>query len=151
MESPSPESVAYADRLRGLRRVLLRPPISPNTLILLLSLAIGIGTGLTAILFRFLIHAVQHLLGLPTGALLGPASHFGPLIALVVGALLAGPIIYFVASEAKGHGVPEVMAAVALQGGRVRRRVAVAKSVASALCIGSGGSAGREGPIVQIG
>jgi len=69
----------------------------------------------------------------------------------VIGGLLGGPVIAFFANEAKGHGVPEVMAAIALRGGRIRPRVVVAKIVASALCIGSGGSAGREGPIVQVG
>ncbi|HEY5659042.1 MAG TPA: chloride channel protein [Myxococcota bacterium] len=68
-----------------------------------------------------------------------------------IGGLIVGPFIYFLAREAKGHGVPEVMAAVALRGGVIRRRVAVVKTVASAITIGSGGSVGREGPIVQIG
>jgi len=68
-----------------------------------------------------------------------------------LGGLLAGPIIFYFAKEAKGHGVPEVMKAITLQGGRIRPRVVVAKVIASALCIGSGGSAGREGPIVQVG
>ncbi len=68
-----------------------------------------------------------------------------------LGGLIFGPLIYFFAREAKGHGVPEVMQAVALRGGRIRPVVAVVKSLASALCIGSGGSVGREGPIVQIG
>jgi CIC family chloride channel protein len=60
-------------------------------------------------------------------------------------------LIYFFAREAKGHGVPEVMLSVAQRGGRIRPAVAVVKALASALCIGSGGSVGREGPIVQIG
>ena len=64
---------------------------------------------------------------------------------------LVGPICYFYAREAKGHGVPEVMEAVALRSGHIRGRVAVAKILASAISIGGGGSVGREGPIVQIG
>jgi CIC family chloride channel protein len=55
------------------------------------------------------------------------------------------------AREARGHGVPEVMIAVAEDGGRIRPQVTVVKALASALCIGVGGSVGREGPIVQIG
>ena len=69
----------------------------------------------------------------------------------IVGGLLYGPLVERYASEARGHGVPEVMLAVARKGGRIRPVVAVVKSLASALCIGSGGSVGREGPIVQIG
>lgn len=54
------------------------------------------------------------------------------------------------APEAKGHGVPEVMDAIHHRGGAIRPRVALVKSLASALSIGSGGAVGREGPIVQI-
>jgi chloride channel protein, CIC family len=68
-----------------------------------------------------------------------------------VGGLVYGPLIYRYAREARGHGVPEVMIAVAANGGRIRPQVSVVKAVASALCIGTGGSVGREGPIVQIG
>jgi H+/Cl- antiporter ClcA len=55
------------------------------------------------------------------------------------------------AREARGHGVPEVMLAVAENGGRIRPPVTIVKALASAMCIGTGGSVGREGPIVQIG
>jgi chloride channel protein, CIC family len=72
-------------------------------------------------------------------------------LAPVVGGLIYGPLIERFAREARGHGVPEVMLAVAERGGRIGPQVAVIKSLASALCIGSGGSVGREGPIVQIG
>ena len=69
----------------------------------------------------------------------------------VIGGLLYGPLIARFAPEARGHGVPEVMIAVADNGGRIRPQVALVKALASALCIGMGGSVGREGPIVQIG
>jgi CIC family chloride channel protein len=69
----------------------------------------------------------------------------------VVGGLLYGPLIYRYAREARGHGVPEVMIAVAENGGRIRPQVSLVKALASALTIGTGGSVGREGPIVQIG
>jgi CIC family chloride channel protein len=69
----------------------------------------------------------------------------------VIGGLIYGPLIYRYAREARGHGVPEVMLAVAENGGRIRPQVSAVKAVASALCIGTGGSVGREGPIVQIG
>jgi CIC family chloride channel protein len=69
----------------------------------------------------------------------------------VVGGILYGPLVYRFAREARGHGVPEVMIAVAENGGRIRPQVAVVKALASALTIATGGSVGREGPIVQIG
>jgi CIC family chloride channel protein len=68
-----------------------------------------------------------------------------------IGGLVYGPLIYRYAREARGHGVPEVMIAVADNGGRIRPQVSIVKALASALCIGAGGSVGREGPIVQIG
>jgi len=67
------------------------------------------------------------------------------------GGLVVGPLVWFFAREARGHGIPEVMKAVALRGGVIRRRVVSIKAVASAVTIGTGGSAGSEGPIVQIG
>jgi CIC family chloride channel protein len=73
------------------------------------------------------------------------------ILAPMLGGLVYGPLVDFFAREARGHGVPEVMFTVAQQGGRIRPQVAVIKALASAICIGSGGSVGREGPIVQIG
>ncbi|MHB8657983.1 MAG: chloride channel protein [Solirubrobacteraceae bacterium] len=61
-----------------------------------------------------------------------------------------GPLVSRFAPEARGHGVPEVMLAVNRFGGRMRPQVPIVKSIASAICIGTGGSVGREGPIVQI-
>ncbi len=68
-----------------------------------------------------------------------------------LGGLIVGPLVWFLAREARGHGVPEVMEAVALRGGVMRPRIVAVKTLASAISIGSGGSVGREGPIVQIG
>ena len=79
------------------------------------------------------------------------AGIFFVLVVPVVGGLLYGPLIQRFAREARGHGVPEVMLAVAENGGRIRPQVTIVKALASAICIGTGGSVGREGPIVQIG
>jgi Chloride channel protein EriC len=62
-----------------------------------------------------------------------------------------GPLVYNYAREAKGHGVPEVRESPELRGGRIRPRVVIGKSLASSICIASGGSVGREGLIAQIG
>jgi len=126
----------------------------------MLAVAIGAGGGLGAILFRYLIELFTWVftgyrdytdLGrVPNPHLPGLGSWYVILVP-VVGGLLYGPLVARFAREARGHGVPEVMLAVMEKGGRIRPRVAVVKSVASALCIGSGGSVGREGPIAQIG
>lgn len=120
----------------------------------LLALLIGLGGGLFAVAFRKLIglgnwvawrdaaYTLDYIRQLP---------FWWKLLAPAVGGLICGAIIYYFAREAKGHGVPEVMEAVALRAGRIRPRVVIAKMVASATSIASGGSVGREGPIVQIG
>lgn len=115
------------------------------------ALIVGIGTGLGAVTFRYLISFVE-LIGYDWFPQF--TSSWGTAYVIIVptiGGLIVGPLIYFFAREAKGHGVPEVMEAVALRGGRIRPVVAIVKSLASSISIGSGGSVGREGPIVQIG
>ena len=125
-----------------------------------IALVVGAGSGLGAVAFRYLIYfftwlATGHVQFGQQGRV--GSAHFPGLglgffvVIPVIGGLIYGPLIYRYAREARGHGVPEVMIAVAEGGGRIRPQVAAVKSVASALCIGTGGSVGREGPIVQIG
>ncbi len=123
------------------------------------ALVVGAGSGLGAVGFRYLIYfftwlATGHVqFGQQgrVGSAHCPGLGLGFFVVIpVIGGLIYGPLIYRYAREARGHGVPEVMIAVA-DGGRIRPQVAAVKSLASALCIGTGGSVGREGPIVQIG
>jgi CIC family chloride channel protein len=116
----------------------------------ILALIVGIAGGFGAIIFRYLILSIQTVFfegGTPLHNTLGVLVIVIP----AIGGLIVGLIVYFFAREAKGHGVPEVMEAVAIRGGNIRPRVAVVKTIASSICIGSGGSTGREGPIIQIG
>lgn len=130
--------------------------ITGTNILIVLSIFVGLTTGLGAIGFIALITYFKDIFFGFSDQFLTEAvgersfKYWLPLIPMV-GGLLVGPIVYKFASEAKGHGVPEVMNAVARLGGIIRPRVAAAKTIASAICIGSGGSAGREGPIVQIG
>jgi CIC family chloride channel protein len=128
-----------------------RQAMSESAVIMLTALVVGVGAGLGAVVFRRLIAGVQTLAYEGLGGLLEAIAPFHLLIIPALGGAIFGPLIYRFAREAKGHGVPEVMEAVALRGGRIRPRVAVVKSLASAICIGTGGSVGREGPIAQIG
>jgi CIC family chloride channel protein len=124
----------------------------PETAVLMgTALLVGLGAGLGAVVFRWLIKQVQDFSFGGLDQIFPFLGDFVLIVAPVVGGLIVGPLIYFFAREAKGHGVPEVMEAVALKGGRIRPIVVVIKAVASSLCIGTGGSVGREGPIVQIG
>lgn len=125
-----------------------------------LALVVGVGGGFGAVGFRWLVYSVTWVAtgreqfgaqGRVASAHLPWLGVWFLLLIPVVGGLLYGPLIYRFAREARGHGVPEVMVAVAENGGRIRPQVAAVKALASALCIGFGGSVGREGPIVQIG
>ncbi|MGQ4475750.1 chloride channel protein [Streptomyces sp. SAS_276] len=124
------------------------------------AVVVGAGAGAGSVVFRWCIKTFTRLFSghadyaATPGASNPHAPWLGPyfvLLAPVVGGLLYGPLVNRFAKEARGHGVPEVMLAVAQRGGRISPKVAVVKTLASALCIGSGGSVGREGPIVQIG
>jgi chloride channel protein, CIC family len=125
-----------------------------NSFNLIMALIIGLIGGYGAVGFRWLIEHVELLCfgqEEPTVSWLLGLPWWAKLLVPTVGGLLVGPIVSKFAAEAKGHGVPEVMAAVARRGGIIKPRVAAAKVVASAITIGTGGSAGSEGPIVQIG
>jgi len=125
-----------------------------------IALVVGAGVGLGAVFFRWLIEAATKLFtgyadysdqGRVPHAHLTELGIWFVIAAPVIAGLLYGPLVSWLAPEARGHGVPEVMLAVAERGGRISPRVPVVKSLASAICIGGGGSVGREGPIVQIG
>ena len=141
------------EQLRYYTGVLISRARSSETVgPILFAVTIGAGAGGAAILFRRLISLMQWLFqGQLGGALAGWIGGLWTIPVLALGGLCVGLITRYFAPETKGHGVPEVMLSVAQEGGRIRPRVTLLKAVAAAICIGSGGSAGREGPIVQIG
>lgn len=125
----------------------------------LLSVLVGATAGLGAVAFRGLIGGFHNLFFLGKWSFLYDANQHTPaspwgigiILAPVIGAVGVVFLVKTFAPEARGHGVPEVMEAVYYRKGVIRPVVALVKSLASALSIGSGGSVGREGPIVQIG
>ncbi|MBN2282874.1 MAG: chloride channel protein [Deltaproteobacteria bacterium] len=129
--------------------------MNEHAVMLILAMIIGILGGYGAILFRLLIDLFKLLFFRPEG--LSYLEHllrlpwYAKLLPPFAGGIIVGPIIYFFAREAKGPGVSETIESVAIRGGLIRKRVFFAKTITAAICIGSGGSAGREGPIVQIG
>ena len=133
-------------------KVWLRASFLPEqNYLIILSVVVGVLTGLGSVGFIYVLDAVASFARGPVAGLL---SRFGPaqLVLLpALGGLLVGPIVHRFAREAKGHGVPEVMTALASRGGVIRKRVVTVKVIASSLTIGFGGAAGREGPMVQIG
>lgn len=137
--------------LRAIRDSLIsfgrRVGLRQDWYLIVVAAAIGTVTAFGAIGFVWLLHRAEHLLA--EGASAIPWWSL-PLLPMA-GALATGIIVHYFAREAKGHGVPEVMDSVYRKGAVIRPRVAVVKSIASVCTIGSGGSAGAEGPIVQIG
>ncbi|MBY0334305.1 MAG: chloride channel protein [Acetobacteraceae bacterium] len=135
------------------------PRRSPIAAMLGLALLIGVIAGLGAWAFRLLIGLVHNIAFLGQLAFAYDANlHTAPpplgawvILAPVVGGVLVAWLVSNFAPEAKGHGVPEVMDSIHFKEGRIRPQVALVKSLASAISIGSGASVGREGPIVQIG
>ena len=125
----------------------------------ILAVIVGIVTGFGAVGFRDLIGLIHNILFLGQltvrydANLFTPPSPWGAFVILVpvLGALAVTFLVTKFAPEARGHGVPEVMDAIYYKGGVIRPIVAVVKSLASAIAIGSGAAVGREGPIIQIG
>ncbi len=144
--------VTYFESARGYQLRIGSFAVSQSSYLLVAAVLVGVGGGYGAIAFRWLIGVAGGLaftsLRLALGHVLGAASL---VVVLALGGALAAWITARFAPEARGHGVPEVMAAVALRGGVIRPRIIAIKALASATSIGFGGSCGREGPIVQIG
>ena len=159
-----PRSETKASRLRALTQPwsaqLARSMARGSSSLTALALLTGVGAGLGAVAFRYMILGFTHLftghrdysaVGHAPNPLVPGLGIWFVVLAPVIGGLIYGPLVARFAPEARGHGVPEVMLAVNRLGGRIRPQVPIVKSLASAICIGSGGSVGREGPIVQIG
>ena len=125
----------------------------------LIAVLVGLVGGFGALLFRALIAFFHNLFFLAKFSVAYDANlHTAPapwgMGVILIPVIGAAGVVFLVknfAPEAKGHGVPEVMDAIYYAKGKIRPVVAVVKSLASALSIGSGGSIGREGPIIQIG
>jgi CIC family chloride channel protein len=131
----------------------------------LLSIAVGVVSGLGAIFFdellqltlKYCIHLrtgyMEPARGAPLATILGFTSPYSWLLLLIptLGGLVSGIVVFTIAPEAQGHGTDAMIEAFHQRGGYIRKRVPFVKIFASALTIGTGGSAGKEGPIAQIG
>ena len=125
---------------------------------LAVSALVGIGVGVGAAGLVLAIEAIGHLLHPLTRSLAldGEASLLSLerawiFLTVPVGFVVAWWMARRFAPEIAGDGVPEATAALVVHGGRIRGRVVPLKILATAITVGTGGSAGREGPIVQIG
>ncbi len=114
-----------------------------------LAIIIGLFSGLAAILFALMIENSKYLFQIVFER--GTLVTLSIILIPTIGGLIVGPIIYKFSRESKGHGIPEVIFAINAMGSIIPKRVAVIKTLVSSITIGSGGSAGREGPIAQVG
>jgi len=155
-------SFSSPDHVRRRLRVSVRTTWRSNRL-LVYAAVVGVFGGLGAQLFTWLLDWGERIFSVglagythPAPGVLHPAPHFGPWgvwlipVATTLGGLLCGLLVYSLAPEAEGHGTDAAVAAYHFHGGRVRPIVPAVKAVASAITIGSGGAAGREGPTAQI-
>jgi CIC family chloride channel protein len=128
--------------------------MSQISLLMIVGGITGILAGLGAIVVIYMIRFFQKIALGPVVNLLATIDALSPVAKILiptVGLTIVGFMVNQWAKEAKGHGVPEVMSAIALKNGVIRPIVVLVKTIASALTIAVGGSVGREGPIVQIG
>lgn len=132
---------------RTLRGLSTKLGFDADWYLVLIAAGIGVVTAIVAMAFIWLIHEATLIFEHASRTKL---LFLIPVLPMV-GAAIAGTIIHFVASEAKGHGVPEVLSAIHTRKGRIKARVAIGKWTSAIFTIGFGGSAGAEGPIVQIG
>ncbi len=133
-----------------LQAILKRGVLSDTAALTVIAALVGLLTGGASIGFVWSIRLLeQYFTGLRITWLVR-----APLLVLLIpalGGLGAGLLITYVAEEMRYGGIPPVLRSVALHGSRLRARLIWAKPLATAICIGTGGSAGRVGPIVQIG
>ncbi|MFH1429211.1 MAG: chloride channel protein [Candidatus Margulisiibacteriota bacterium] len=122
-----------------------------TTYMFIQAVIIGVLTALAAIAFRSLITFFQSGFNYTGHTVLSFMGRYYVIVIPAIGGLAVGLLTKYFANEARGAGVPEVINAVANLGGRIRKRVVIVKALACSIYIGSGGSVGREGPIIHIG
>ena len=139
-------------RLRRRMRVrAARSELSEHTLDMLLGVVVGALGALSAVGFRWLLESVTELFQSDLAWLLTGLGDYRLVVMAALGGALVGPFVARLRRGIDGSGVPELQEAAARRGGRLRSLCWLYKAAASAVTIGSGGSAGREGPIAFIG
>jgi len=133
------------------QRFFFKTGISETNFEFILACVVGIGAGYASVLFRYLHHALHHLffeILYPWLCTFSP--YLLPLVPML-GAILLIPFSLRYPGEVNGYGMPRFLISVHLKGGLIKTRQIFIKILTSAITIGSGGSAGVEGPVAQIG
>ena len=135
-------------------RETLRDLLMKDHNLLILAALIGFLAGIASTVFRWMIHFVDTVFSEQGLSLIGISPALFPFMLPfmpMIGGWIVGAICHFFPNAVKENGVHRVIHAVAMQGGKIRKRTIFSCAITSALTIGYGGSAGREGPTVQIG
>jgi len=153
MEPPQQLSSLYQKISKTVSRYVFKAKMREHSFVLIVAVIIGVLAGFGSVGIQELIIIFKRLFwqGEYSLEFVKNVAWYWKLIIPTGGGIAVGLIIQFVAKEAKGHGVPEVMEAITLRNGIIRPRVVLAKLFASSIYIASGGSVGREGPVIQIG
>ncbi len=138
------------DILKALSVFRIKLRVSETNYLLILSVIVGLAVGAIAIIFRILLSNAYELFFIGAGDLLGLSKTITTPLLPALGGLIVGLIVYKFFYHKGAHGVPSVMKSVATRNMNLHPKMAV-KSYSSILTIGFGGSAGPEGPIVEIG
>ncbi|RED54134.1 chloride channel protein [Aestuariispira insulae] len=142
---------SFRELLRNIRRVLRHEQV----VLAIVAIAVGLMGGGAAILFREAISLIQEFIyGYGDERLASHIRDHVPwwqvMLAPALGGLLVGTITFFFMPGRRPHGVADVIRNSALRGGRMRLRTGLGAALVSALTLGFGGSAGREGPVVHL-
>lgn len=133
--------------ISSIRRAMRSEIFRLRLTIFLLSILVGVLGGLGAITLRYAVDYFSELFSLIPQTL----GRYSVVVLPAIGGFAAGLITYRFAPESRGHdGVAETMKAVSIGSGDIRSRVPLTTTIATSLTIGSGGSAGTEGPIIHI-
>lgn len=153
MEPPQQLRLLYQKISKTVSHYVFKAKMREHSFVLIVAVIIGLIAGFGSVGIQELIKFFQNLFWRGDYSLdyIRNIEWYWKLIIPLLGGVVVGFIIQYVAKEAKGHGVPEVMEAISLRNGIIRPRVVLAKLLASAIYIASGGSVGREGPVIQIG
>lgn len=143
----------YQNISKAFSKITLKAKMREHSFVLIVAVIIGLLAGFGSVGIQDLIKFFRKIFWRGEYSLdyIKQVAWYHKLVIPMFGGVVVGLIIQYVAKEAKGHGVPEVMEAIVLRNGIIRTRVVFAKLIASAIYIASGGSVGREGPVIQIG
>jgi CIC family chloride channel protein len=128
-----------------------KPSISSTNIELILACLVGIGAGLASVLFRFVMHEMHYFFFEIVYPWLSQTSVYLLPIIPMIGAILLIPFSLKYPGEINGYGLPRFLVSVHIRGGLIRTRQVFIKILTSAITISTGGSAGVEGPVAQIG